>query len=302
MGLIERAANEIGDIRPAARAPRRGGPTDGGPAPERFDIDYRRLAAAGLYTPNERPDGIALELRAIKRRLMKRLSFYKLEREKLRAMRFESEQRNVVLVTSTRPAEGKTFVAINLALSLAIEDQIDTVLVDADAPRPKVFAHFGLAPRAGLTDRLRDTRLPTESLLVRANQAPLSLMSEGLKTRGSSELFALEEMKLLIGDLAKARQDRLVIIDAPPVLSTTEAVLLAKHVDEIIFVVEANATPESAVLTALDDITDSNQNVSMVLNKCIAQNSAKQYGAYYGYYRKDNIDDQDGGGDLSADA
>lgn len=286
MSLIEKASQGMSNVHPLVQSAflKPGDPVTEDPT--MFDIDYAFLARQGFFTPSDRPQSLALEMRAIKRRLLKRLAFYKLEREKLRAKRNTSEHRNVVLVTSTRPAEGKTFIAANLALSLAIEDQIETVLIDADAPRPKILSHFGLSGGKGLTDRLLDPSLDVNGLMLRARQAPLSILSEGLQYGDATELFAMEEMARLISELSNDKQDRLIIIDAPPVLATTEAVILARRVHEVMFIVEASATPESAVAMALEDVTDANPNVSLVLNKCLVQNSAKQYGAYYdNYYR-----------------
>ena len=71
-------------------------------------------------------------------------------------------QRNLILVTSTRAGEGKTFSAVNLALSMAMEDQIETLLVDADVPRPKVRSRLGLPSGLGLTDCLLDPTLDND--------------------------------------------------------------------------------------------------------------------------------------------
>ena len=97
-------------------------------------------------------------------------------------------------------------------------------------------------------------------------------------------LFSREEAGQLIRDLSARFADRIVIIDAPPVLATSEATILARHCDEVCFVVEANGTPEPAVATALDEVLDVTERVSLVLNKCLVAESAIHYGSYEEYY------------------
>ena len=279
MDLIERAERAGG---PPAR------PARARPVGQPFDIDYAFLARQGFYTPREEPQRLALEMRAIKRRLLRRLDFKKTGGRR-KPMTGEglvaSRQRNVVLTTSTRPAEGKTFTAINLALSLAIEDKIGTVLIDADVPRPKIMSHFGLSAGPGLTDLIaRPGEVRLGDCLLRAQDAPLCLLPEGEQGGSGTDLFSREEAGQLIRDLSARFADRIVVIDAPPVLATPEATILARHCDEVCFVVEANGTPEPAVATALDEVLDVTERVSLVLNKCLVAESAIHYGSYEEYY------------------
>lgn len=280
MNLIERTPK-----RDAERSPRLAKAT---PVGQPFDIDYDFLARQGFFVPQDKPQRLALEMRAIKRRLLRRLDFKKTggrRRPKAGEGLVASRQRNVVLTTSTRPAEGKTFTAINLALSLAIEDKIGTVLVDADVPRPKIMSHFGLSAGPGITDLIaRPDEVRLGDCLLRAQDAPLCLLPEGEHGGSGTDLFSREDAGQVIRDLSARFGDRIVIIDAPPVLATPEATLLARHVDEVCFVVEANGTPEPAVATALDEILDVTERVSLVLNKCLVAESAIHYGSYEEYY------------------
>jgi Mrp family chromosome partitioning ATPase len=256
-----------------------------------FTLDTGYLAKQGFLTPHGDQKRLALELRAIKRRLLRRLSFYKLENEKQSRRARHGRQKNTVLFTSTRPAEGKTFNAVNLALSLAIEDNINVLLIDADVPRPKVCAHLGLESGKGLTDRVMDPSLEISDLLQWEKTYPLSVMSEGSYTTSGTEIFSTAEMAGFIEEISQRYPDRLIIFDAPPVLATPDAVVLAKHVDEVVFVVEANETPEPAVAAALDEVLDSNTRVSLVLNKCLVAEGASEYGSYAEYYARDDVND-----------
>lgn len=253
-----------------------------------FAIDIPLMRSQGFFTPTDKPERLALELRAIKRRLLRRLKFQKTSTRRRRGNRpNEERQANVVLTTSTRPAEGKTFTSINLALSFALEDNIGTVLVDADVPRPKVLSHFGLPQTEGITDLIdRPGEVHLRECLRREANSPLAILPQGLFQGRATELFSRDEAGEFIKDLSARFPDRLIIIDAPPVLATPEAVILAKHVDEVVFVVEANETPEPAVATALDEVLDANERVSLVLNRCMVAESAIHYGSYEEYYYK----------------
>lgn len=262
------------------------------PAAEPFALDFDLLARQGFFHPSEKPLRLALELRAIKRRLLRRLKFQKRQASKgPRPVEGEQRQPNLVLMTSTRPAEGKTFTSINLALSLAVEDNIGTILIDADVPRPKVRAHLGLPPTLGFTDLIdRRDELNMRECLRRDLKSPFALLPEGTWKGRATELYSREEAGAVLREISARFPERIIIVDAPPVLATPEAVILARHVDEVIFVVEANATPEPAVAAALDEILDVNPNVSLVLNRCLVSDGAIHYGSYEEYYYRQDRD------------
>ncbi len=283
-GLIEKAAGEFRESVGKEESPVRADEC----APQLFDIDFDRLIDQGLFAPSDGASQLELELRAVKRRLLRRIGFLR-SGGTARLLRRAGRQRNIILVASARPGEGKTFTALNLALSLALEDEINVLLVDADTPRPKVMSHFGLEKGLpGLTDRLLDPALPLSDLLWKARQANLSILPEGSWVNRAGELFASGEAKHLFSQLSTYQPDGLVIIDAPPVLAMTDTVLLAKHVDEIIFVVEADATPQPAVASAVDELLDVNPNVSLLLNRCLINAGGSHYGSYKEYYPEED--------------
>lgn len=254
--------------------------------PQSFDIDFAGLAAQGFYAPADRASRFSLELRAIKRALLRRTGLRNANGDR-RMARKAGRQRNLILVTSTRPGEGKTFCAVNLALSLACEEDAEVLLVDADLPRPKIRALFGVPDSPGLADRLRDPSLAVSSLAYQARQAPLAFLPEGRPIAKSSELLASLEAQRLFTELSTGAAGRIVIIDAPPVLAAPDAAILARHVDEVVFVVEANATPAAGVGAALDELLETNPNVSLLLNRCLIGESGSYYGSYGDYDRLD---------------
>jgi Mrp family chromosome partitioning ATPase len=291
-GLIEKIGEaisaEVGDrrARPAAVSASR--------APS-FDIDFAALAAQGFYTPADRSSRLSLELRAIKRALLRRTGLRNANGDR-RISRKAGRQRNLVLVTSTRPGEGKTFCAVNLALSLACEGDASVLLVDADLPRPKIRALLGIPESRGLADRLQDPGLAVRALAYEARQAPLAVLGEGGALGKSADLLASAEAQRLFTELSTTAAGRIVIIDAPPVLAAPDAAILARHVDEVVFVVEANATPEAAVGAALDEVLETNPNVSLLLNRCLIGESGSYYGSYGDYDRLDPAEDAAGDG------
>ncbi len=288
MNVVEKAASPLEALARKKRKKEKAKPANDKPRkskPQSFDIDFDRLDKLGHFNPTNLASPLAMELRAVKRRLLRRLGFLRAAGDR-QAYRMPGRQRNLVLVTSTQAGEGKTFCAVNLALSLALEDLVDTVLIDADIPRPKVRARFGLDRGAGLTDCLTE-QTPWQSLAYRAKDGPLTVLGEGHSHGRTSELFAGEACQQLLTDVSTANRDGLVFIDAPPALAMTDAAVLAKYVDEVIFVVEANETPEPAIAAALDELLDVNPNVSLVLNRCLIGATGSSYSSYDYYGRNE---------------
>ncbi|MEM8771642.1 MAG: hypothetical protein AAGD92_08340 [Pseudomonadota bacterium] len=283
MGVVEKAGAAFDPIAAKEKKKKK----KKKPAPDQFTIDFERMEGLGYYHPERLGTPLAMELRAVKRRLLRRLGFLRASGDR-QAFRKPGRQRNLVLVTSAQASEGKTFCSANLALSLSFEDQIETVLVDADVPRPKVRERFGLERKAGLTDCLTTPSLDTAFVMSKANGAPLRILTEGAPVDRAADLFSGQACQQLFSDLSTRYRDGIVLIDAPPVLARTEAVVLAKYVDEIAFVVSANETQEPAVAAALDELLDVNPNVSLILNRCLIGAGAASYGSYEYYGRDDD--------------
>lgn len=253
-----------------------------------FELDFEALSRDGHFNPDAPSSAIAKELRAVKRRLLRRLGFLRSSGER-QAHRMPGRQRNLVLVTSSQAGEGKSFCAINLALSLAFEDQIETLLIDADVPRPKIAARLGLPEGPGFTDALIDGVAPGQ-IFHQAAGAPLFVASEGRSIPRASEVYNSPACKQFLTKIAANHHEGLVILDAPPALAMTDAVVLAKYVDEVVFVVEANETPQPAIASALDELLDVNPNVNLVLNRCLIGTSGASYNSYDYYGRTSPVD------------
>ncbi len=268
--LIAQAMEKTAEVPPAAppsgrQAP--GAPSTGGAV----TIPLARLKGAGFVTPDAERTEIAEEFRLIKRPLLINAT----------GQGGEAVPRgNMIMITSSLPGEGKTFCAINLAISIAMELDRTVLLVDADVAKPKLLQYLGVQAEKGLLDVLREDRLALPDVLLKTNIEKLTLLPAGKPYKHATELLASEAMSRLMEDIGNRYSDRIVIFDSPPLLATSEASVLAAHMGQIVMVVEADRTPQSAVREALALIEDSGAAISMVLNKTTGPQSA---GGYYGY-------------------
>ena len=183
-----------------------------------------------------------------------------------------------IMLTSALPGEGKTFTSINLALSLALEKDVEVLLVDADVAKPHVSRIFGLEAEPGLLDLLADGNLQPESFIVDTDVPNLMLMSAGTHAADATELLASRRMDEVVAQLTAAEPRRIVLLDSPPLMLASEARALVAHAGQIVLVVRADSTSQQAVLDAIDAIGEGHP-VSLILN----QSSSPPSAGYYGY-------------------
>jgi exopolysaccharide/PEP-CTERM locus tyrosine autokinase len=182
------------------------------------------------------------------------------------------------------PHEGKTFTSINLAMSIAQERDTTVLLVDSDLVERALTQFFGLNEVEGLTDLLLDYEKDLGQVLGRTNVPKLRMIPSGSRHPEGAELLASEQMERIATELSTRYPDRIVIFDAPPLLASSQAVVLTKLVGQILFVVEEGKTTQPDVQEALD-LLDPDKVIGMVLNKCSARRGRRGYGAYYGRER-----------------
>jgi len=271
--IVDPAVDAVAPAREASIARERASVRSGTPAKtsRQVNIDLVRLASMGYLTPDTPRARIADEFRVIKRPLLANVqggeSGVALERPQL------------IMVTSSLPGEGKTFVSVNLAISLAMELDTTVLLVDADVSRPSVLKRLGLPSAPGLLDLLTDPALGMSDVLLRTNIDKLTLLPAGKPHGRATEILASDAMKRLLDELASRYSDRILIFDAPPLLPSTESRVLATHMGQVVVVVEAERTPEKVVAQALSAV-ESCPLVLPLLNKI----GRSEVGAYYGYY------------------
>jgi protein-tyrosine kinase len=139
--------------------------------------------------------------------------------------------------------EGKSFTAINLAISIAMELDNTVMLVDADVPKPSVLKMLGVPPARGLLDVLTDESVELSQVLLRTNVEKLSILPSGTQHARATELLASAAMVQMLDEMASRYPDRIIIFDSPPLLMTTESRVLAGHMGQVVVVVKAEALP-----------------------------------------------------------
>ena len=231
-------------------------------------IDLNRLADLGIVTPSEHFTQIKEEYRYIKRPLLNNAFG---ENASLR------ENTNLIMVSSSFPGEGKTFTAINLAISFALEQDRKVLLVDADVINPNVCDRLGIRERTGLLDYLKGTA-NVQEIINDTNIDNLKLVTAGSRSHHSTELLASEKMITFMKELATRYNDRIVVFDTAPILGASETSVLSQLIGQTVVVVEEEKTTHGQLERALS-LLDKNTAVGLVLNK-----SKKSRKEYYGYY------------------
>ena len=248
-------------------------PSDSVPsAGKRVELDLDAIAASGLLVPSQTRTLLASEFRVIKRPLIANA---------MNKGNSAINNANLIMVTSALPGEGKTFTAINLAISIAMEMDNTVMLVDADVARPAVLSMLGLPPTEGLLDVVTANSLDISGVLLRTNIEKLSILPSGTQHPRATELLASEAMIHLLDDMARRYPDRIIVFDSPPLLATTEARTLATHMGQIVVVVQAGGTAQAAVKEALSTI-EACAIKMMVLNQA-TQPASERYGYGYAY-------------------
>lgn len=244
------------------------------------EIDLDQLEARGYLRPGEGRSQLAREMRRIKRPLLLKIDRQQALMEKEPDVD-HGNPANLIMITSALPGEGKTFVSINLVMSLAAELDKRVLLVDADVLKGDVSEQLGILTERGLADLLHENNYLHEDGVLTSNIERLSILPAGRNTDHVDELFASDMMALVVRELAEADPDRVVIFDAPPLLPTTEAAVLSRYMGQVVVVVGANETPQAAVAEAVAQLEDRDA-ISLVLNKTTGRDSAG-YGYGYGY-------------------
>ena len=238
---------------------------------KRIDLNLAALHQAGFVTPMAERSRMADQYRVIKRPLISNA---------MGKGAATINHANLIMVTSALPGEGKTFSAINLAMSIAAELDNSVMLVDADVARPSLLKTFGLPVGPGLLDLLQG-RSQMSDVLLRTNVDKLTLLPSGHPQARATEMLASDAMRQLLDDMAQRYSDRIIIFDSPPLLLTTEARALAAHMGQIVVVVHAGKTLQRDVQHALSTIEACPVKL-MLLNQA-TEDATGDYGYGYGY-------------------
>ncbi len=212
------------------------------------------------------------ELRIIKRQLLNNAFAEPNDAEK---------RADVIMVTSARPNEGKTFTALNLALSIAKESNHHVLLVDADGSRQGLRRFLTAGDLPGLLDLVADPAVDVADTILRTEVPRLSVVLAGTEQQHGPELLASQRMRSLINEMAMRYEDRIIILDAPPCLVSSDPAVLAAIVGQVVFVIEADRTQRGEVEASLELLHACPQ-ISLILNKTkvAASNSFGSYNYY----------------------
>ncbi len=245
------------------------------PAHQSFHrINHQRLMQEGFITPGSGPSAQLEEFRIVKRQLLE-------QGEDLRRQG-AGVAAQCIVVTSAHAEEGKTFCAINLAMSIAAEKDNDVVLVDLDMARFSVLTTLGLPNGPGLVDAIADPRLDVRDCVVTTDVPGLSVLSGGRPSNSDAEYLASARARLVLEQLVEGKPNRIVLFDTPPVLAASLAGEVAKLSGQAVLVVMADKTSGSAVQDAAGLLAGC-PNVQALLNGVQYSLSGRRFGSYHNY-------------------
>lgn len=231
------------------------------------EINLRKLDSLGFITPETDNLHLFEQYRHIKMQVLA---------DEVRGK--GGNKGNIIVVTSSVPAEGKTYTSINLALSIAYEYNHTVLFIDGDVHKKSSSKILEINDRPGLLDYLTGDKPDLADLLLTTNIEKFTVLPNGKFHERATELYNSKRMQLLMQELSERYNDRLIIIDTPPLLQDTSASAIARNAGKIILVVEAEKTPRHYVDEALRRV-GRDKLLGFILNK-----SNQRYGNEYGYY------------------
>jgi protein-tyrosine kinase len=234
-------------------------------------IDFAMLEQKGFVSANSQRQLINEEYRAIKRKLLNN-AFGPLSKS--------LHNSNIIMVTSCRPGEGKTFTAINLALSIALEKDKTVLLVDADVLRPNVMKTLELENRQGLMEYLLGERENLSEVICKTNLDNLRIIPAGKSHHLSTELLASEKMFESVEEFANRYADRVVIVDTPPLLGINETAILANLAGQAVVVTEESKSKLMDIQQAVKQLNPE-MAIGFIVNKSEKVNSKDNGYSYY---------------------
>jgi polysaccharide biosynthesis transport protein len=214
----------------------------------------------------------------------------------------------VIMVTSALPQEGKTTTSINCAVVLA-QKGIRVLLIDADLRRPSIHKTLGMGPRSGLSNVLTGSATLQQTITQSPILPNLSILPAGTPPPNPAELLASPNMRNALEEL-RGQYDH-IVVDTPPTLSVTDAVVLSPAADAIVLVIRSGQTTKQALRRSRDILMQVNAKVSGVLLNAVDLSSPDYYyyyeyqGKYSRYYRDDEShsdEDEDADTEDTAEA
>jgi receptor protein-tyrosine kinase len=245
-------------------------PEEGGGQPF---VDMTSLFRAGMIDWNRVRSRVSEEFRLVQRQIV---------RTAFTAAGAEPGFSNLLMITSSIPGEGKSFTSLNLAACIARQRDHYVLLIDIDSKRDSFCMALGLGDAPGLLDLAANPDIDPSQVIAKTAIEHLSVLPIGIERDLGPELFASKQMTKLIQALGRRYADRLIVLDAPPTLSTSDPAALAPIVGQVMFVVEAERTQREEVESSLD-LLQACPTITLLLNKVQVQ-TRYTFGAYSTYY------------------
>ena len=243
-----------------------------------FTIDFERLEKNGHISVNGNRKQINEEYREIKRKLLAN-AFGSLSKT--------LKNPNIIMVSSSRPSEGKTFTATNLAMSIASEQDKTVLLVDADVLKPNVLNTLGLERRKGLMEYLTGDVDDIADVLYPTNIDKLKIIPAGKSHHLSTEMLASQKMHDTVDEFANRYPDRIVIFDTPPLIGINESAILANFAGQAVIVVEEGRAKLGDIKMSVERLNP-DMAIGFVVNKSVHNDTDGS--GYYGYYYSERND------------
>jgi Mrp family chromosome partitioning ATPase len=265
--VFEAAAPAIEAVEPVAPAPAVF-------SANRLEIDREHLRENGLIVPEGSVTALLEEFRIVKRQLLVQAAELRRQKAGTKAQR--------VLISSPHPGEGKTYCAVNLALSIAAEKESDVLLVDADFAKPSILSSLGLPGGPGLMDALMDEKADVADFVIGTDIPGLWVLPAGDTSTSDSEYISSSRTGKVLDRLTQDAPNRMVIFDSPPALAASPAAELAKLVGQVLVIVRADSTGQGALEDAVS-LLSACPNIQLLLNAAQFSPSGRRFGTYYGY-------------------
>jgi protein-tyrosine kinase len=275
IALIERAAalRRQRDVNGSDSLPPPVREADAGHGGPELVLDRGRLASYGITMPSSARSRTVEEFRLVKRNLMAQFS--------QGDPNGDQRSSRLIMVTSARPGEGKTFISLNLALAFASERDVKALLVDIDTQHSALQTILGISTEQGIVDVLAGNRELSE-VLIQTNILNLMVLPAGRGGPHVPELFSSNQMAILMADMTRRFADRYIIIDTPPCMASSDAAALAPLVGQIVFIVEAHHTQQVEIEAGLSMLSACPR-ISLLLNKSDTM-AGEHFGSYEYYY------------------
>jgi len=265
------------------------------------DVSYKPLKKVAKLKKQDDPvtpftkDKILYDVNKVDKNLVALLTPQSFENEQFKMLRTNllfppsGKSPRTIMITSAVPDEGKSFVAANLAISIAQSIQEYVLLIDCDIRRPCIHTQFGFDNVPGLSEHLANGP-SLSSFLLKTEVNKLSILPGGNPPHNPSELLSSQRMSKLLKEVKERYRDRYIVIDSPPPKLTAETSAISRQVDGILLVVEYGKTPRQMV-SDLMEIMGKEKILGIILNKLDMRFSSyygmgkyKSYGKYYQKY------------------